>query len=214
VLAIDIPPDATIESLVTEVVPSLHARCVPETAPGDPMSISVRVEGPGRVASYRMVIRGRELEVEAGEDPRPTLWVFTTEATLESLLRDALGPRRLVPTAAAGAPAVTLTDPRLVRRVAMASGRIEIAVHDDHGTRLAAVFGFGVAARRPIDPDRPETVAEGTMATLQRVLRGEIGPEEALSSGAVSVRGSRLLAAQLALAIAPFFAPVRDADAG
>jgi putative sterol carrier protein len=87
----------------------------------------------------------------------------------------------------------------------MASGRIELAVVDEGGERLFVVFGFGTATRRPIDPDSPDTVVEVSIATLRSVLSGARGPEEALAAGDVTVRGSRLLAMQLALAVAPFY---------
>ena len=96
-----------------------------------------------------------------------------------------------------------MSDPRVIKRVAMANGRIEIAVVDECGERLALVFGFGDATRRPIDASSPDVVLETRMTVVERVLRGELGPEEALADGDVSLRGRRLLAVQLALALAP-----------
>jgi putative sterol carrier protein len=100
-----------------------------------------------------------------------------------------------------------MSDPRIVRRVAMASGRIELAVEDEDGERLAVVFGFGDSARKAMDPEDPDVVVETHLTTLERVLRGELGPEEALADGDVKVRGNRFLAMQLALAVAPFYPP-------
>ena len=99
-----------------------------------------------------------------------------------------------------------MSDPRVVKRVAMANGRpIELAVKDDDGERLAIAFGFGDAARKSIDPDDADVVVETRLGTLERVLRGELGPEDALADGDVKVRGNRFLAIQLALAVAPFY---------
>ncbi|HXN34439.1 MAG TPA: SCP2 sterol-binding domain-containing protein, partial [Polyangiaceae bacterium] len=56
-----------------------------------------------------------------------------------------------------------------------------------------------------IDPDDPDTIIEIPIAALHDILSGARGPEEALANGDVKVRGSRLLAMQLALAVAPFY---------
>jgi putative sterol carrier protein len=98
-----------------------------------------------------------------------------------------------------------MSDPRVLNRVAMASGRIELALVDVDGERLAIVLGFGDAAGKPIDPDDANVVVEAHLATMERVLGGELGPEEALADGNVKVRGNRFLAMQLALAVAPFY---------
>jgi hypothetical protein len=210
VLPSDVPPDATIESLVTEVFPALHARLAGGAAAGEVFSIAVRIgDRPGWTAR----IDGPRMTVEPGEAGRPTLWVHASELAALRFLEDATGPKRLLPSSLVGggggaAPAwtaVALSDPRVIRRVALVSGRIELAVVDDDGARLAMVFGFGDAARKPIDPERPDAVAEGTRATLERALRGDLPPAEAISSGALRVRGSRLLVMQLALAVAPFY---------
>jgi putative sterol carrier protein len=98
-----------------------------------------------------------------------------------------------------------LSDPRLVKRVAMAHGRIELALRDVEGERVSIVFGFGHAARKRIDPDDADVVVEAGLATIERMLAGRLAPENALADGDVSVRGNRMLALQLALAIAPFY---------
>jgi putative sterol carrier protein len=91
----------------------------------------------------------------------------------------------------------------------MASGRIELAAIDEEGVRMAMVFGLGAATRRRIDPEDADTVVEMRLATIERVLRGELAPDQALADGHVTVRGNRLLAMQLALAVAPFYPPRR-----
>jgi putative sterol carrier protein len=201
-LPIDIPAGTTVETLVTEVVPALHARMVADDVPADLFVVSVRVDGRG---DWTVTIRGREMRVAEGAAARPTLWVHTTERSVERFLEDATGPKRLLPKFAPAGGVATMSDPRIVKRVAMASGRIELALADVDGDRLAIVFGFGDAARKEIDPDDADVVVETRMATLERVLRGELGPEDALADGDVKVRGNRFLAMQLALAVAPFY---------
>jgi putative sterol carrier protein len=147
------------------------------------------------------------MTVAAGEPTRPPLWVHTTERSVERFLEDALGPKRFLPKFVPAGGVGTMSDPRVIKRVAMANGRIELALADVDGERLAIVFGFGDAARKAIDPDDADVVVETRLGTLERVLAGELGPEEALADGDVKVRGNRFLALQLALAVAPFYPP-------
>jgi putative sterol carrier protein len=203
--AFEIPPDTTIQSLIETVVPGLHAKLVAEDAPADAIVVTVRIDDAG---SWTVHIRGREMRVVEGEADRPTLWLFTTARAVELFLEDATGPRRFVPTFERfepGAGPTILSDPRLVRRAAMAHGRIELALRDVEGERLAIVLGFGHAARKRIDPDEADVVVEAGLGTLERMLAGTLAPEEALADGDVQVRGNRMLALQLALAIAPFY---------
>ena len=67
------------------------------------------------------------------------------------------------------------------------------------------VLGLGESARRAIDPEDADTCIEALLPTVERVLRGELGPEQALGDGHVSVRGNRFLAMQLALSLAPLY---------
>jgi putative sterol carrier protein len=205
-LPIDIPPGTTIDSLVTDVVPALHGRLVAADAPREAFSVAVRIDGHG---DWTVRIHGAEMTVEERDDAegdlRATLWLYTTVRSVERFLEDATGPKRFLPKFGPVGGVSTMSDPRVVKRVAMASGRIELAVSDDDGERMAIVFGFGDAARKPIDPDDADVVVETRLATLERVFRGELGPEEALADGDVKVRGNRFLAMQLALAVAPFY---------
>jgi hypothetical protein len=200
--AFEIPPNTTIRSLVESVAPALHARLVPDDAPTDALAVNVRIEDAGSWTAY---IRGREMRVVEGEADRATLWLFTTARTVELFLEDATGPRRLAPKFEPTAATPLLSDPRLVRRVAMAHGRIELVLRDVGGERLAIVLGFGSAARKPIDPDDADVVVEAGLATVERILAGTLPPEEALADGDVAVHGNRMLALQLALAVAPFY---------
>src|SRR5579884_969346 len=142
----DIPQGTTIESLLESVAPALHDGLVPDGVPSDSFVVSVHVAGTG---AFTVHIRGRAMRVERGENGRPTLWLFTTSRVVERFLEDARGPRRFLPTSPPphGAVAV-LSDPRLLKRVAMASGRMELALRDADGERLSVVLGFGDATRR------------------------------------------------------------------
>ena len=200
----EIPAGTTVQSFVESVVPAMHARLVPADVSGEPFTVAVRI-GDGE--SWTVHIRGCQMRVEAGEADRPTLWLFTTTRAVERFLEDATGARRLLPKfVPVGGPAgaAVLSDPRVVRRVAMANGRMELAVIDD-GERLAIVLGFGTATRKRIDPEDADVVIEAGIGTLERVLAGALAPEDALADGDVRVRGNRLLALQLALAVAPFY---------
>jgi hypothetical protein len=218
-LPIEIPPGTTVESLVTDVVPALHAKLVGPSVkevPQDPFVVTVRIEGVG---AWTVTIRGAVMTVEDGESARPTLWLWTTGSAVEWFLEDALGPRRLLPRVAPPAGgALLLSDPRIVKRVAMASGRVELALRPGDGPpgadaeRLVIVLGLGDAARRAIDPEEPETSIETGLPTVERILRGELGPEQALADGGVLLRGNRFVAMQLALALAPLY-PGKPRDA-
>ncbi len=201
-LPLEIPAGTTIESLLTEVIPAVHGRLVADDAPREALGIAVRIEGRG---SWTLRVRGREMTVDDGEDALATLWVCATERSAELFLEDAAGPKRLVPRFAPVGGVATMSDPRVIRRVAMASGRVELATTDENGERMAVVFGFGAAARRGIDPEDPDVTIETQLAAIDRVLRGELAPEDALADGGVVVRGNRLLAMQLALAVGPFY---------
>jgi hypothetical protein len=203
-LPLDIPAGTTVDSLVREVIPDLHRRLVMGDVPDDVLVIAVRIEGTG---DYTVHIRGADMRVETGHGGgRPALWFFTTSAAAERFLEDAAGPRRFLPKAT---PPVLLSDPRVVKRAALASGRLELALRDVDGERISVVLGFGHAARRRIDPDEPDATVEVDAATLERILGGTLSPEAALTEGAVQVRGSRMLAMQLALAVAPFYPQTR-----
>jgi putative sterol carrier protein len=147
------------------------------------------------------------MTVSDGEEPgvKPTLWMWTTARAVERFLEDATGEKRMLPKFGAVGGVATMSDPRVLKRVAMASGRIELALVDDQGERHGIVFGFGSAAKKEIDPEDADTVIETDLMTAERVLRGEMGPEDALADGNVRVKGNRFLAMQLALAVAPFY---------
>jgi hypothetical protein len=203
-LPIEIPPGTTATVLVTEIVPALHAKMVPADAPADAFAVAVHIEVEGR---WTVRVRGALMTVSDGEEAgaTPALWMWTTARAVERFLEDAAGDKRMLPRFAPVGGVGTMSDPRVLKRVAMASGRIELALVDERGERHALVFGFGAAAKKAMDPEDADTVIEADLATVERVLRGELGPEEALADGNVRVKGNRFLAMQLALAVAPFY---------
>ena len=201
-MAFDIPPGTTARSLVETVFPAIHAQHVPDDAPTDAFTVVVRIDDVG---SWTVHIRGREMRAVAGEAARPTMWLFTTARAVERFLEDATGPQRFLPRFASPGAVSVLSDPRLVKRVAMAHGRIELAVRDVDGERTAVVLGFGASARGRVDPDDADVVVEVGLETVERMLAGELAPEDALVDGGVTIRGNRMLALQLALAAAPFY---------
>ncbi|MGD0677394.1 MAG: SCP2 sterol-binding domain-containing protein [Polyangiaceae bacterium] len=198
---LEIPLGTTIDALIGRVMPDLHDRLVPDDAPNDLVTVVVRVHGAG---SWTIRIRGREMLVNVGETSRPTLWLVTTARVVDRLLADATGERRVVPERISSS-AVAMTDPRLIKRAALAEGRIELAVPDFEGERLAIVLGFGKAAIAPIDAESPDAIVEAPIETLRRALDGSLSPEEALSGGTLQIRGNRFLPMQLALAVAPLY---------
>lgn len=203
-LPIEIPPGTTATVLVTEIVPALHGKMVPADAPADAFAVAVQIEDEG---SWTVRVSGARMTVTEGEEARlrPALWLWTTARAVERFLEDATGAKRMLPKFAPVGGVGTMSDPRVLKRVALASGRVELALVDEHGERMAMVFGFGAATKRPVDPEDADTVIEADLATVERVLQGELGPEEALADGNVRVKGNRLLAMQLALAVAPFY---------
>ena len=202
---LDVAPGTSLETLLGEVVPALHARLVPPDAPLVPLAIAVRIEGRG---DWNVSICGPTMTAAPGAAVAaaapPDLWLHATDRAVEVFLQDVTGPRRLLPTFAPVGGVATMSDPRVLKRVAMANGRVELAVVYGR-ERIALIVGAGSACRRAIEPVRPDVSIETDIATFERVLRGELGPADALVEGAVTVRGNRLLAMQLALAVAPFF---------
>jgi putative sterol carrier protein len=203
---IDIPAGTTVESLFTDVYPALHRKLVSASSGGatrEALTSVVRLEGGG--PSYTIVVRGKDIDVNEGEAEGAPLWVTLRREVVERFLEDWMGPKKYVPKTAPPADMVLLSDPRVMRRLAMVSARVELALTDFEGERVSLTAGCGDVAKKGIDPDDPDVVIEATMDTLTRLVGGDLSPEEALVDGHVAQRGKRLVAMQLALALAPFF---------
>jgi SCP-2 sterol transfer family len=200
-LPFDIPAGTTVGTLFAEVLPRLHRELVPADPRAAELRAVARVEGH---KSYTLVVRGSELAVQDGEEEGAPLWVALDARAVQLFLDDWSGPRRLVPNPLPAAGVLLLTDPRLLRRVAMVNGRIELAMKDFPGVgRVAMTVGAGDGARKGIDTRDPDVVIEAALSSVERLLSGALSPEDALVDEHVTVRGKRFVAMQLALALAP-----------
>jgi hypothetical protein len=201
---IDIPAGTTVDSLLTKVLPDAHARFVPDSAPKDELRVLLELAGD---ATYEIVVKGKTLEVrEADRDPKPaSLWVSVERSSVELVLDDWMGAKRFVPKTTPSGGLVMLTDPRILKRLSMVSGRLELAVADFEGKRVAMTVGAGDAAKKGIDTSSPDAVIEAKMAIVEKVLAWTMPPEEVLSGGHVVLRGKPFVAMQFAFAIGPFF---------
>jgi hypothetical protein len=202
---IDIPAGTTIDTLLTKVLPDTHARFVPDSAPKDELSLALRLEGG---ASYAISVKGKDLTVREsdGDFASPVaLWVSVAKSSVQIVLDDWLGPKRFMPKNAPPGGLVLMTDPRILKRLMMVSGRLELAVTDVGGERVSLTVGAGEAAKRGIDTESPDAVIEAKMDVVEKVLAFQIPPEDVLADGHVAMRGKSFLAMQFALAIAPFF---------
>jgi hypothetical protein len=212
---IDIPSGTTLESFITEVMPRLHAQFVREPANDS----HVAVVHAQKHRAWTVTVRGATMEVEEGERDGVPLWISFDKCVADEFIADWTGPKKYLPKSAPPAGLVLLSDPRVMKRLVMASGRVELAMSDfgrhvpgsagarsaPEGRRVAMIAGFGDAAKKGIDLDDPDVTIEAKMATLQALLEGKLAPDAALSSGDVKTRGNRFLAMQLALALAPFY---------
>ncbi len=197
-----IPPGTTVESLFTKFAVELHKKYVTESAKDEQVA-AVRIEGG---PSYTYRVRGRDLFVEEGEPKSAALWMVMKIETVERFLADWTGPKKYFPRFAPPPGAlVMLSDPRVMKRLAMVSGRVELALVDFEGERISIVVGCGDAAKKGIDTYEPDVVIEAKTKTFDKLLAGQLAPEDALADGDVVQRGKKLVAMQLVLALAAFY---------
>ena len=201
-LPFEIPPGTTLDTLFTEVLPRTHAELVKNQVGGETFVVVNRVVG---FKSFTIDICGSKLTVREGEDASASFWQVIEEETAQRFLDDWLGKKTLAPRALPPGPLVSLSDPRILKRLAMVSGKVELALTDFDGTRTAMTSATGAAAKKEIDAFDPDVVLEATVKTFQQLLAGKIPPEDAILDGHVTVRGKKLLAMQYALALAPFY---------
>jgi len=201
-LPIDIPPGTTGRALLETVLPAAHRELVPKTgAGGGDFSMSVRVDGGD---SFHYDFRGADVTVHPGEAPAH-LFLAVDASTLDRFVADWSGPRRYFPTFAPRGGVSLLTDPRIMKRLVLVHGRIELALPDFEGGRAAIVVGAHGGKRKEIHASSPDTVIEAKMALFDDLLAGRVSPEDALAGDGVTLRGKRLVAMQFAFALAPFF---------
>ena len=198
-LPFEIPEGTTLESLVMEVLPEAHRKLA--KGKGRFRAV-VRFEGG---PSYTVDIDGRDAVVRAGEEGGAHAWIVTQARTAELFLEDWMGARRFVPKLGDGMPFVLLSDPDVLKRIVMVEGKIELALRDFEGGRVGMTVALGSAAKKAIDPEDAHVSVDASVAVFERLLAGTLSPEAALADGEVGVRGKRLVAMQLAFALAPFF---------
>jgi putative sterol carrier protein len=202
----EIPPGTTVRDLVTKVFPETHARLVPAAtgaAGGEAFTIVLALEGLEGGGSFTADVQGNTVTVRDDEARQRHVWVCARAEDAERFLEDWSGARRFVPKFVPGGDLVLLTDPRILKRLAMVSGKVELALADFEGERVAMTVALGAAAKKTIDPDDADVTVEATVAVFEELLAGKIAPQDAIAEGRVAVKGNKLLAMQLALAVAP-----------
>jgi hypothetical protein len=198
-LPFEIPAGTTLETLVTKVLPEAHRKLA--KGKGRYRAV-VRFEGG---PSFTADIDGPNVDVRPGEESGAHAWIVTRAETAQAFLADWMGEGRFLPKLESGMPFVLLSDPDVLKRVVMVEGKIELAVRDFEGGRASMTVALGSAAKKAIDPEDAHVTVDASVAMLERMLSGKLSPEEALADGDVRIQGKRLVAMQLAFALAPFF---------
>jgi hypothetical protein len=197
----EVPAGTTLDTLFREVLPKAHAQMVPPGAPRDRFVVVQKVEG---FETFTLEIAGPDMKVRTGGTDEPDFWILVARANVELFLDDWLGPKKLVPKRVPK-DFVSLSDPRILKRLALISAKAELALADVGGRRVSLAAASGNAAKKEIEADDPDVVLEAGADTFIKLVEGSLPPEDAIADGAVLVRGKRLLAVQLALAFAPFY---------
>jgi SCP-2 sterol transfer family len=208
-LPFEIPAGTTARSLFETVLPKAHRQLVPPEAGHGELTMAVRIGESERLTEsgslgYTFVFRGSEVTIEQSERPA-SMWIAVQRKTLERFLGDWMGPRRFAPKFTPRGGAVLLTDPRIMKRLVMVTGRIELALPDFEGARASFFVGAGGGKKVAIAPDEPDVVLEASVPTFERLLAGTLPPDDAISGSHVTIRGKKLVAMQFAFALAPFF---------
>lgn len=199
----DIPESSTLESLVTELAPKLHAEHVPANAGSEPTVIGFHYTGGG--GSYRIAADGTKLTAEKGRADDAEIWAATPKRVASIFLADWTSTKALLPTFSPPGDMKMITDPRILKRLKMVSGRIELAITDFPGGPATLTAACGSIAKKGVITDEPDVRVETTMKTYERILSGSLSPEEALADGDVKITGKKLVAMQFAMAIAPLY---------
>jgi hypothetical protein len=156
---------------------------------------------------FTLAIDGATLDPHAAHT-RVDLVLAIDEATVQRFLDDWMGPGRWLPRFEPRGGVLLLTDPRLVRRLGMVSGSIELAIVDFEGGRAGMTLAAGARATRDQEGDEDaacDVVVELSTRTFELLLAGTLRPDEAIIDKHVTVRGKTLVAMQFALALVPFF---------
>lgn len=202
-LPFEVPADATLEDLLTTIYPEAHGKLVPSAAGAEPFVAAVEIGS----RSWRIELDGPRMSVREADEKQCDARIMADRGAAEAFLDDLTGPKRFVPRFAPPSDIALFSDPRILKRVKLANGTIELAIRDfpidGEPTRVAMKVAVGAPARK-VDPD-PDVVLETSLATVERILDGKLGPEDALVDGGVQLSGKRLVAGQLAFALAPLF---------
>jgi hypothetical protein len=198
----EIAPGTTIEQLLHSVLPKTHAKLVKPDEAGS-FEVGVKV-APGK--TWVLSIASNVLTTRESSATTP-VWVHLEEKAAVFFLDDMAAAKRFVPKFVPEGGFTMLTDPRVLRRVSMVSGKIEIKLVDSPIGTISLFVAAGAKAKEGLHADDPDAVLELHMPTVEKILAGSLGPEAALSDGSVAIKGKRLVAMQFALAIAPYFKP-------
>ena len=209
-LPFEIPPGTTLRTLITDVVPGAHAKLVPQSASGQAFRAVIAIDG---AMSFTANVQGAHIDVREGEEKKVDFWMTFDAPVAQRFLDDWMGPQtftpKFVPPVGPHADLKFPTDPRVLERLAMVSGKVELALTDfpigDGNTRIAMTLASGAAAKRTIDREDPDVVIEITTDAFLRILAGTLPPEDAIADNQVTLKGKRLVALQFALALSPFF---------
>jgi hypothetical protein len=212
-LPLPLPPGTTLAAFAETVLPEAHALRVPSSVPREPLTVVLSLAGGSRGPSrvYTFVVRGAELTVTRGEASARDVWIHADGAVADHFVADwasggSLAPRWPVPAAGGATPSL-VTDPRILRRVQMVSGRVEVALSDFSMGRTQLTLASGAAAKKPIEAGNADATIELTMKTFDQVLAGELRPDEAIADGRFALTGKKMIALQYAFAVGPFFQP-------
>jgi putative sterol carrier protein len=205
-LPFEIPAGTTLAKLVEEVVPAAHARLVPASAGREKFTCAFELEGEKK---WVVDLEGQSMKVRADEVSAPDARIRAKAIDAQAFLDDWTGPQKLVPKQRGRTDVVLMSDPRLLKRIKMVTGAVELAIRDfsDGGSPRRVSIAIAVGAPAKKEDPKPDVVIETSMKTYLRLLAGGMGPEDALADGDVSVQGKRLVAMQFAFAVAPLFPP-------
>jgi hypothetical protein len=203
----EIPPGATLRSLVTEVFPETHAKLVPKAAGSDAFTIVLDLEGLEGGGIFTADVKGNTVTVREEESRQRQIWVSARAENAQMFLDDWSGAKRFAPKFVPSGDLVLMSDPRILKRLVMVSGKLELALTDFEGERVAMTVAVGAAAKKTIDPEGADVTIEASVAVFEELLAGKLAPEDAIAEGRVSVKGNKLLAMQLALAVAQLAPP-------
>jgi len=207
----NLPAGTSVESFFEHVLPEAHRALVPADPSAGEYLVAVRMEGPGTSTTrYAYTIRGREIAVKHGDDTahlQAHLWIAGEYAALDFFLEDWSGPRRFAPSFEPAQGVKLITDPRVLKRLAQATGKIELGLVDFEGGAGNLVISAAGAKKHALKDATSDAIIETRVTVFEKLLAGKLGPDEAIADSHVTVRGKKLVAMQFAFALAPFFPP-------